>query len=187
MATKDFAVRTTPHVANLGDLGSVEFVAEVFGDEFLDGYNKVQEAQAALGGETDITKMQPDTLRQVYGAMRQFLGSLMTQESAEVWLRFEVIKGGKVIDHFRSSHQAHEKAAELGATARVQDRSLCSRIPDRVLVDLLEWVTELYGGGNARPTTPSSGSSRASRRAGTPGKGSSPSKASTRTAGRSAR
>ncbi|MEU2352935.1 hypothetical protein ABZ599_08230 [Streptomyces misionensis] len=48
MATRDFAVRTENHVANLGDLGKLEFVPEVFGDEFLEGYSKVQEAQKAL-------------------------------------------------------------------------------------------------------------------------------------------
>ncbi|MFF0092662.1 hypothetical protein ACFYSF_22250 [Streptomyces canus] len=185
MATRDFAVRTEPHVATLGDLGELHFVAEVFGDEFLDGYNQVQEAQKSLGGEEDLTKMDPDALRRIYGSMRQFLATLMTPESAERWLRFEVVKANKVVDHFRSRDEAEAKAAELGATARVRDVSM--RVPDRVLVELLEWTTELYGGGNDRPTTPSSGSSRASRRAGTPGKAPSRSKGSTRTAGRSAR
>jgi hypothetical protein len=185
VATRDFAVRTEPHVATLGDLGELHLVPEVFGDEFLDGYNKVMEAQRALGGEEDLTKMDAAALRQVYGSMREFLGGLLTPESAERWLRFEVIKGGKVVDHFRSRAEAEEKAAELGPTARVQDKSM--RVPDRVLVELLEWTSELYGGGNDRPTTPSSGSSRASRRAGTPGKAPSRSKVSTRTAGRSAR
>ncbi|MET9462943.1 hypothetical protein ABZY05_49650 [Streptomyces canus] len=83
MATRDFAVRTEPHVATLGELGELHFVPEVFGDEFLDGYNKVQEAQQALGGEDDLTKMDPDALRQIYGSMREFLGSLLTPESAE--------------------------------------------------------------------------------------------------------
>ncbi|MEU6594807.1 hypothetical protein ABZ923_37370 [Streptomyces sp. NPDC046881] len=183
MATRDFAVRTENHVANLTGLGTLEFVPEVFGDEFLDGYSRVQEAQRAIGGEEDLTKMDPATLREVYGSMREFLGSLMTPESAERWLRFEVIKGAKLVDHYRSRAQAEEKAAEEGG--RVVDKSM--RVPDRVLLELLEWTVELYGGGNDRPTTPSSGSSRASRRAGTPGKASSPSKASTRTAGRSAR
>ncbi|MGW1501194.1 hypothetical protein ACWCQW_21885 [Streptomyces mirabilis] len=184
MATKDFSVRTEPHVANLGDLGALHFVPEVFGDEFLDGYTKVQEAQAALGDETDLTKLEPGTLRGVYGSMRAFLGTLMTPESAEKFLCFEVIKGGKVVAHFRSRAEAEKRAGELTGAARVEDKSM--RLPDRVLVELLEWVTELYGGAD-RPTGPSSGSSRASRRAGTRGKGSSPSKASTSTAGRSAR
>lgn len=183
MATRDFAVRTEPHVANLTGLGTLEFVPEVFGDEFLDGYAKVQSAQAAISGEQDLTKMDPAALRGIYQNIREFLASLMTPESGDRFLRFEVINGGKVVDHFRTRVAAEEKAAELGA--RVEDKGM--RVPDRVLMELMEWTTELYGGGNDRPTTPSSGSSRASRRAGTPGKASSPSKASTRTAGRSAR
>ncbi|MEU1852943.1 hypothetical protein ABZ499_27670 [Streptomyces sp. NPDC019990] len=185
MASRDFAVRTENHVANLTGLGELHFVPEVFGDEFLDGYHRVQEAQRAIGGEEDLTKMDPATLRQIYGSMREFLGSLMTPESAERWLRFEVIKAGKLVDHYRSRRDAEARAEELGGTARVEDKSM--RVPDRVLLELLEWTTELYGGGNDRPTTPSSGSSRASKRAGTPGKASSRSKVSTRTAGRSAR
>ncbi|MEU5497991.1 hypothetical protein [Streptomyces griseofuscus] len=184
MATRDFTVRTENHVANLGELGKLEFVPEVFGDEFLEGYSQVQEAQKALAGEDDLTKMDPATLREVYGSMRQFLAKLMTPESAERFLRFEVVKAGKVVAHFRTRAEADEHAAELTGAARVEDKSM--RLPDRVLVELLEWTTELYGGGD-RPTTPSSGSSRASRRAGTPGKGSSRSKGSTSTAGRSAR
>ncbi|MEV5929909.1 hypothetical protein ACPCSG_27000 [Streptomyces cellulosae] len=185
MATRDFAVRTETHVATLGDLGELHFVPEVVGTEFLDGYQKVQEAQEALGGEQDLTKMDPKVLRQVYAAMRLFLSGLMTPESAEKFLRFEVVKGGKVAAHFRTQEEADEHAKELGGTARVRNASM--RLPDRVLMDLMEWTTELYGGGNDRPTTPSSGSSRASRRAGTTGKASSRSKGSTRTAGRSAR
>jgi hypothetical protein len=185
VATRDFAVRTEPHVARLGELGELHFVPEVFGDEFLDGYHRIQAAQEAVGGQDDLTKMDSATLRQVYGSMREFLGSLMTPESADRWIRFEVIKAGKVVDHFRSRAAAEARVLELGGTARVEDKSM--RVPDRVLMDLLEWTVELYGGGNDRPTTPSSGSSRASRKAGTPGKAASRSKVSTRTAGRSAR
>ncbi|MEU7323431.1 hypothetical protein ABZ682_23195 [Streptomyces griseoviridis] len=185
MATKDFAVRTEPHVARLGDLGELHFVPEVFGDEFLDGYNQIQDAQRSLGNEDDLTKMEPEALRKVYGSMRDFLGRFLTAESDERWRRFEVVKASKVVGHFRTRAEADERAAALGGTARVQDESM--RVPDRILVELLEWTTELYGGGNDRPTTPSSGSSRASRRAGTPGKASSRSKGSTRAAGRSAR
>ncbi|MER6975681.1 hypothetical protein [Streptomyces carpinensis] len=186
MATRDFAVRTENHVANLGELGKLEFIPEVLGDQFLDGYSKVSEAQKALGDENDLTKMDPAVLRSVYGAMREFLASLMVPESAERFLRFEVIKGGKTVAHFRTRAEADEHAGELTGAVRIEDKSL--RLPDRVLMELLEWTTELYGGGTEdRPTTPSSGSSRASRRAGTPSKGSSRSKGSTSTAGRSAR
>jgi hypothetical protein len=44
----------------------------------------------------------------------------------------------------------------LPESAKVFDEML---LPDRVLVQLLEWVAELYGGGvQERPTTQSSGS-----------------------------
>ncbi|MGW3512092.1 hypothetical protein [Streptomyces sp. NPDC000994] len=185
MATKSFAIRTENHVADLGDLGPLEFVPEILGDEFLDGYSKVQEAQSALGDEKDLTKLDPDVLRSVYGAMRSFLATLMTPESAERFLRFEVIKGGKTTAHFRTREEADAYASELTGAVRVEDKGM--RLPDRVLVEMLEWSTELYAGGGDRPTTPSSGSSRASRRAGTPSKGSSRSKGSTSTAGHSAR
>jgi hypothetical protein len=122
VASRDFAIRTEPHVARLGALGELHFVAEVFGDEFLDGYNKVQEAQNVLGGEEDLTNMDPEMLRTVYRSMREFLASLMVPESAERFLRFEVLKAGKAVDHFRSRAEADAKAAELGATARVQDK-----------------------------------------------------------------
>jgi hypothetical protein len=81
-------------------------------------------------------------------------------ESAERFLGLEVIKGGKMVAHFRTRAEADQ----LGGAARVEDKSM--RVQDRILVELLEWTTELYGGGNDRPTTPSSGSSRASRRLG---------------------
>lgn len=63
MTTRDFAVRTETYVATLGDLGKLEFVPEALGDEFLDGYAKIQEAQVVLGGKKDLTKMDPETLR----------------------------------------------------------------------------------------------------------------------------
>lgn len=54
-------------------------------------------------------------------------------------------------------------------------------LPDRVLVELLEWTMEVYG---SRPPTSSTGSVAPSRRAGTSGKGGSPSRASTPARGR---
>lgn len=56
-------------------------------------------------------------------------------------------------------------------------------LPDRVLVELLEWVVELYGGGT-RPSGLSSGSAPASPSPGTSGKVASRSRASMSTRGR---
>lgn len=57
-----------------------------------------------------------------------------------------------------------------------------ARIPDRVLVELLEWINEVYGGAK-RPPTSSTGSSPRSSRGGKPGTGTSRSKGSTRAVG----
>ncbi|MFF6807528.1 hypothetical protein [Streptomyces sp. NPDC012616] len=141
MATKDFAVRTEPHGANLGPLGELHFVPEVFGDEFLDGYTQVQAAQAALSGEQDLTKMDPEALRDVYGSMRGFLGRLMTPESAARFLRFEVVKSGKVVDHYRSRDEAEAKAADLGPTARFRRVGQSVDLPDKAR----RWGHDLRG------------------------------------------
>ncbi|MFE0545214.1 hypothetical protein [Streptomyces sp. NPDC058891] len=184
MAEKQFSFNTRPHVAKLGDTAELHFIPEVFGDQFLDGYKKIQDARERINGQTDLTALSSEELRALYAAMRTFLAGLMTPESAAEFLRFEVIKGGKTVADFRFRDEADAHAAGL-AGARVEDKSM--RLPDRVLTELLEWVTELYGGGDSRPTGSLSGSSRASRRAGTPSKGSSRSKGSTSTRGASAR
>lgn len=58
-------------------------------------------------------------------------------------------------------------------------------LPDRIVVALLEWTMEVYGGnGGQRPPTSSSGSSKASPPRGTRGTGNSRSMGSTRAAGR---
>lgn len=137
MATRTFSLNTDPHVAQIGD-AELKFQPEILGDEFLDGYTKLSEAQKAVGG--DEAAADPVQVRKVTGALREFLSDLMLPESREVFANL--------------------------------------RLPDRVLIELTEWVTELYGGGaNARPTGRSGGSAPQSRTPGTRSKGSSPSRA----------
>ncbi|WP_331723353.1 hypothetical protein [Streptomyces atratus] len=62
------------------------------------------------------------------------------------------------------------------------ERFSTMRLPDRVVVALLEWSKEIYGGG--RPPTSSNGSAAASPPRGTRSTGSSRSKGSTPTRGR---
>jgi hypothetical protein len=57
-----------------------------------------------------------------------------------------------------------------------------TRLPNRVVMELLSWAMEIYGGD--RPPTSSNGSAPASRPSGTRGTGASRSRASTSTAGR---
>jgi hypothetical protein len=60
-----------------------------------------------------------------------------------------------------------------------------AKLPNRVVMQLLEWAMEIYGGNDGqRPPTSSPASAITSPRAGTPGMGSSHSRGSTRARGR---
>lgn len=180
MAKKAFSLNTTPHEAEIGDAVYL-FEPEVLGDEFLDRYERLQEANRRLDLDpANMTDADLSTVREAAVAMRVFLASLMLPESAHEFARWDVIAGGKVI----SSHPTPEEATEAAAKrkgATVKDAG--HRYPDRVLVELMEWVIELYGGGQ-RPPTSSAVSAPASPSPGRRGKVSSPSRASTSTRGR---
>lgn len=181
MAKKTFTINTEPHVAVIGD-AELHFVPEVMGDEFLSHYERLREAQSALGVDVgDLAKAEPARLRQVVGALRVFLARLMMPESAETFARWEVVVGGKTVSSHDDPADAAE-AAEKRKGAAVVDVGM--RLPDRVLVELLEWSVELYGGGSSRPTGLSNDSAPASPSPGTPGKAVSRSRASTSTRGR---
>ncbi|NEA39282.1 hypothetical protein [Streptomyces sp. SID11385] len=140
MATKTFALRTEPHVAEIGD-EELAFHPEIDGDDYLDAYQEILDARRAAGDDD----MDAAQARDVTVATRAFLAKLMLPESAE--------------------------------------RFASMRLPMRIMLELMEWVGDLYGGG--RPPTSSTDSSRASRRAGTSGTAPSRSKGSTPARGRS--
>lgn len=180
MATKKFTLNTQPHEAEIGNV-TLLFQPEVMGDEFLDAYGRLQETTKRLN--IDLSDMQSADLSQVRettAALRVFLASLMLPESSPQFARWDVVAGGKVVGSYSDPAEARE-AAEGRKGAKVVDESM--RLPDRVLVELLEWVVELYGGGN-RPPTSSSGSAPASPSPGRPGRAGSPSRASTSMRGR---
>lgn len=178
---RQFTLNTTPHVAEIGST-ELLFQPEVMGDEFLDAYSELQEAQKSLGVDlNNLAGVAPDKLRKVVWSLRLFLARLMLPESAIQFVWWEVVKGGKTVESFGTSEEAEEHAGGLkGATVKPG----WMRLPDRVLVQLLEWAVELYGGGGARPTGSSTGSAPASPPPGSRGKAGSRSKASTRTGGR---
>ncbi|MER6557870.1 hypothetical protein ABT300_08895 [Streptomyces sp. NPDC001027] len=179
MATRSFALNTAPHVAEIGAT-KLEFQPEVFGDEFMDAYVELREAQKAKGVDMDnLTDADAEDVRRTVRALRLFLARQMLEDSAALFLRLNVVKDGETLKTFADFDQA-EKYAGQHKGSRVVD---ALRLPTRVIVELLEWVVELYGGGN-RPTTSSAASSTPSRQAGRRGTGVSPSKASTRTSGR---
>ncbi|MFE3032916.1 hypothetical protein ACFXKY_14880 [Streptomyces canus] len=176
---KSFALHTEPHVADIGGT-ELEFQPEVMGDEFMDAYAELRDAQKAKGVDLDnLADADPKDVRRTARALRLFLARQMLEESADLFLRLNVVKDGETLQTFQDLDQAEEFAAQHEGV-RVADEL---RLPTRVIVELLEWVVELYGGGN-RPTTSSSASSTPSRQAGRRGTGVSPSRASTRTPGR---
>lgn len=180
VATKTFALNTEPHVAHVGDT-ALEFRPEVMGDDFMEAYAGLREAQQANGLDVEnLASVDPSQLRGVHRSLRTFLAALMLPESAELFLRLDVVKAEKVLSSFDTVEAAEAAAKKAKGGARVIDGL---RLPDRVLVELLEWVVELYGGGQ-RPPTSSGGSAPASPPAGRRGMGVSPSKGSTRARGR---
>ena len=142
MATKKFALNTSPHVAEIGDEIKLLFRPEVVSSEFLDMYEDLQTARRDLENVDDLDAGQ---LRTALAAVREFLAGLMLPESAEEFVHIQ--------------------------------------LPDRVLVELLEWVMEIYGGGS-RPTGSSNGSSAASPPTGRRSTGNSRSRGSTPGRGR---
>ncbi|RWZ77868.1 hypothetical protein EQK42_00635 [Streptomyces albidoflavus] len=177
---RQFTINVEPHVAEIGDT-ELLFQPEVMGDEFLDAYEDLQETQKRLGVDVnDLAGVEPEKLRLIVASLRVFLARLMLPESADEFLAWDVVKAGKVVDSYPTEEEAEARAAKLkDAAVRVGGM----RLPDRVLVQLLEWAVELYGGGS-RPTTSSTGSAAASPPPGTRGRAVSRSKGSTRTGGR---
>lgn len=181
MATKKFALNKEPHVADI-DGQELRFQPEVMGDDFMDALGELREAQKAAHGidMDDLSSLDPTTLKLVARGLRTFLASMMLEESAALFLRLNVVKDGEVLEVFQDWEAAAAFAEQVeGGGAKVVDHL---RYPDRVLVQLMEWVTELYGGD--RPPTRSGGSAKASPPAGRRGTGASPSMGPTRTRGR---
>ncbi|WP_019548631.1 hypothetical protein [Streptomyces sulphureus] len=147
MARAQFTLNTDPHVAEVGDT-ELRFRPEVMGDEYLDAFEEMQDANRAAGVLTDDGHPADGATiagaRESRVAARRFLTRLMLEESAEEFADME--------------------------------------LPDRVLGELVQWVTEVYG-GNRPPTSPND-SARPSPPAGTSGRGASRSKGATRTRGR---
>jgi hypothetical protein len=180
VASKTFALNTEPHVAEVGP-HRLEFRAEVMGDEFLDAYQEMREVQAASGVDLNhLEEIEPEKLREVTQGVRDFLAAFMLPDSAAQFTSVDVVKDNQVLGTYSDRDEAESVAREEGSAARVRPTL---RLPDRVLIEILEWVVEVYGGKN-RPPTSSTASATASPRGGRRGMGVSPSKVSTRTNGR---
>ncbi|MER7841669.1 hypothetical protein ABTY98_38740 [Streptomyces sp. NPDC096040] len=172
---KSFSFNTEPHVADVNGT-ELRFQAEVLGDEFLDAFTELRDAQKAAQGIDldDLSTLDPAALRGASRGLRGFLARLMLAEDAERFMAVEVVKDGEVLSAHQDWDEA-QQAADQVAGARVK---WTMPMPDRILVALMEWVTELYGGGaDARPTGSSGCSARALPRGGKGGAARSRSKA----------
>ncbi|PSK57996.1 hypothetical protein B0E38_01841 [Streptomyces sp. 111WW2] len=177
MAKKTFALNTEPHVATVGER-DLEFQPEVMGDEFMDALAELKEAQKETSGIDldDLSTVDPDKLRGAARGLRCFLARLMLPASAALFTRLDVVKDGEVLKSFHDVDEANAHAEKVDGGARVVD---AMRLPDRILIDLMEWVTELYGGGaDERPPTSSGASAKPSPKGGRRGMGVSPSRVS---------
>jgi hypothetical protein len=164
VATKSFSFNTDPHVATVNGT-ELRFEPEVMGDEFMDAFGELRDAQKAAQGIDleDLSTLDPAALRGASRGLRGFLARLMLPEDAERFMALDVVKDGQVL----SSHQDWDQAQQAAAQADGARVKWAMPMPDRILVQLMEWVTELYGGGaDARPTGSSSASARALPRGG---------------------
>lgn len=122
MATRNFSLNTEPHSAVIGDKTFL-FQPEVTGAEFADVYNELREVQ-----------------KKIKDAGGGKASSTKHAKEADV-----------------SSDTLKELSAAMYGFAvafmlpESRDEFAKMRVPDRVLVQLMEWITELYGGGSGNP------------------------------------
>lgn len=123
MAERVFKIRTTPHRAVIGDT-TLLYEPEAYGTEFVAEYNKLVEVQSRVGRKAAGTKANSSK-------------------------------------HAKSSDINAEELAEVNAAMRgfvarfLLPESVpvfeSMRIPDRILLELVEFAAELYGGGSGNP------------------------------------
>ncbi|WP_405759429.1 hypothetical protein OG234_13140 [Streptomyces sp. NBC_01420] len=161
MATATFAFNTEPHVATVGGT-EFSFQPEVMGDEFMDAYEEFRDGQKEQTGVDveDLDGADAQQLRKITRALRVFLARLMLPDDAEYFLRLNVIRDGETLESFGDREEAQAYAEEAGGGARVQDAFRC---PDRILIQLLDWVVGLYSGGRRPPTSSTDSSTTRSR------------------------
>lgn len=122
MATKTFEIRTQPHEAVIGP-HTLLLEPEVIGSEFAQAYAAIREVQAKVKG-AQASKGSSTKHAKVDGLDADVLTELSEAMRAFV-RRFMLPDSQTVFDGMR--------------------------VPDRILVKLMEYVAELYGGGSGNP------------------------------------
>lgn len=120
MSTRSFAINTEPHVAKVGE-SDLHFQPEVIGAEFAEAYDAIRTVQLK------VKAAQGNKASSSKHAKDDDVDSSVL---AELSLAMRSFVGKFLVDD-------HERETFSGM-----------RIPDRVLVQLMEWVAELYGSGS---------------------------------------
>lgn len=122
MATKTFEIRTDPHEAVIGS-HTLLLEPEVVGAEFAQAYSAIREVQGKVKA-AQAGKSSSTKHAKADGLDAEVLTEL--SESMRKFVRRFMLPDSQVIfDGLR--------------------------LPDRVLVQLMEYVAELYGGGSGNP------------------------------------
>lgn len=120
MVAKSFHLNTEPHVATVGTVDLL-FEAEVIGAEFASAYAALREVQAKL-----------------------------PERSAKATSTKHAKKDGELPEPAVLAEISEAMREFIGRFLLPASREDFAglRLPDRVLVELMEWVAELYGGGS---------------------------------------
>lgn len=121
MAERHFTLYTDPHVAHVGP-HDLFFEPEVIGTEFVEAYTRLQQVQEEV---TEATTPRKATATRHAKAIDLSAASKLDPAMRDFLAAFML-----------------PESAELFVTLR---------LPQRVLVELIEFVTELYGGGSGNP------------------------------------
>ena len=122
MATKTFEIRTDPHEAVIGST-TLLFEAEVIGAEFAQAYSSLRDVQ-----------------QKVKGAQGGKASSTKHAKSDDI--------DADVLTELSDAMRGFVRRFMLPESQTVFDGL---RLPDRILVQLMEYVAELYGGGSGGP------------------------------------
>lgn len=122
MASRTFAINTDPHTAVIGST-TLLFEPEVIGADFAEAYDQLREVQQMVKGATG----------------NKASGTKHAKESTVD--AATLTKLSEAMREFVGRFLLEESKAEFAAL----------RLPDRILVELLEFTSELYGSGSGNP------------------------------------
>ena len=121
MASRDFVINTEPHVANIGT-DQLLFRPEVVGAEFAEAYAKLVDVQTKVNERRGVKS------------------SSTKHAKADAVDPKTLVELNAAMREFLSGLMMPDSQKKFETLA----------VPDRILVQLLEWVSELYGGGSGK-------------------------------------